>query len=365
MKEVKISIGKEPYSLYIGTNLLEDIDSLLSSHISEKSVFVIIDENVLNYYEEKIIKPLKNNTSKLSYYIVQSGEKNKSIKTYQSIMEKLIDNKYNRNSVIIAIGGGVVGDMAGFVASTYMRGIDIIHIPTTLLAQVDSSIGGKTGINYSRFKNLIGTFYHPKFVVIDTNTLNTLPNREYKAAFGEIIKYGMLADYTILLDLEKNFEEYISRSINLDNIILKCIQIKEEIVMRDETDLGVRKILNLGHTFAHGIESTTEFSKLFHGEAVALGLLIVSKLSFNLKLITEDYYKFIHKLIKKYFNNIFPVSINTDELVNAMVMDKKNKCNDITFILPLGKEKTKVCNNISIETIKNTILEANNEYSCK
>lgn len=365
MKEVKIAIGKEPYTLYMEKGLTNHLNSLLNLYTKNRPVFFIVDENVFNYYSKKIIDPFKNSIDKLNYFIIPSGEKNKSISIYEKIIGKLIDYKYNRDSVLISIGGGVVGDIAAFVASTYMRGIDIIHMPTTLLAQVDSSIGGKTGINYKGLKNLIGTFYHPKAVLIDTNILNTLPDREYTAAYGEIIKYGMLSDYKILVDLEKNHKGHINKSINLDDIILKCIKIKEEIVVKDETDFGIRRTLNLGHTFAHGIESTTRFNEFFHGEAVALGLFLASKLSFNLNLITEDYYKFIYNLIQKYFNNIFQVPLDIKQILKSMSMDKKNKDDSITFILPVGKEQVKVCNNIPMEIINKVIVEAKYEFGYK
>ncbi len=356
----QIHIGKEPYPLYMGKDLIVKLDSLLSSYIKNRFVFMLTDENVFNHYGKTIIDVLKNNGAKFDHFIIPSGEESKSIDNYRKIIDKLTDEKYNRNSVLIAVGGGVIGDLGGFVASTYMRGIDMIHIPTTLLAQVDSSIGGKTGINYEGFKNLLGTFYHPKAVVVDTNTLNTLPNREFIAAFGEVIKYGMLGDYNLLVDLDKNYVKYLNRAIDLDKIILKCIKMKEQIVIKDEMDFGLRQTLNLGHTFAHGIESSTSFNKFFHGEAVALGLLLAANLSLYLKLITVDYYKFIKNIIYKYYSNLFEYEFNSEEILKSMVMDKKNKDNYITFILPTDKEQVKVFNNI-----RKTIVEANYGFSCK
>lgn len=361
----QIHIGKEPYPLYIGKDLIGRLDSLLSSYIKNRPVFMLTDENVFNYYGTTIIDVLKNNGAKFDHFIITSGEESKSIDNYREIIDKLTDEKYNRNSVLIAVGGGVVGDLGGFVASTYMRGIDIVHIPTTLLAQVDSSIGGKTGINYEGFKNLLGTFYHPKAVVVDTNTLNTLPNREFIAAFGEVIKYGMLGNYELLVDLDKNYVKYLNRAIDLDKIILKCIKMKEQIVIKDERDFGLRQTLNLGHTFAHGIESSTSFNKFFHGEAVALGLLLAANLSFYLKLITVDYYRFIKNIIYKYYSNLFGYKFNGEEILKSMAMDKKNKDNYITFILPTDKEQVKVFNNIPMEIIRKTIVEANYGFNCK
>lgn len=361
----QIHIGKEPYPLYMGKDLIVKLDSLLSSYIKNRFVCMLTDENVFNHYGKTIIDVLKNNGAKFDHFIIPSGEESKSIDNYRKIIDKLTDEKYNRNSVLIAVGGGVIGDLGGFVASTYMRGRDMIHIPTTLLAQVDSSIGGKTGINYEGFKNLLGTFYHPKAVVVDTNTLNTLPNREFIAAFGEVIKYGILGDYNLLVDLDKNYVKYLNRDIDLDKIILKCIKMKEQIVIKDEMDFGLRQTLNLGHTFAHGIESSTSFNKFFHGEAVALGLLLAANLSFFLRLITVDYYKFIKKIIYKYYSNLFEYKFNGEEILKSMAMDKKNKDNYITFVLPTDKEQVKVFNNIPMEIIRKTIAEVNYGFSCK
>jgi len=365
MIETKIHIGKEPYPLYIGQDLLKKLDLLLEPQIKNKSIFMLTEENVFNYYGEIIIEKLRNSTNKFSYYIIPVGEKSKSIESYKEIINVLIDKKYSRNSILIAIGGGMIGDLGGFVASTYMRGINIIHIPTTLLAHVDSSIGGKTGINYEGFKNLLGTFYHPNAVVIDTATLNTLPNREYMAAFGEIIKYGILGDYRLLVDLHVNHEKYLNRSMDLNEIILKCIKMKEKIVIDDERDFGIRQTLNLGHTFAHGIESSTGLNVFFHGEAVALGLLYAVTLSLHLRLITEDYYSLIKNIIYKYFFDLFKYELNSEKILKSMIMDKKNKDNSITFVLPNGKEKVTVFNDIHIETVKKAIAEVNYGFSCK
>jgi len=365
MIETKIRINKEPYPLYIGEDLIRNIDSVLNLYIKNKSVFMLTEQNVFNHYGKTIIEKLENSTSKFNYYVIPSGEENKSIESYRKIINELICKKYNRNSVLIAVGGGMIGDLGGFVASTYMRGVDIVHIPTTLLAHVDSSVGGKTGINYEGFKNLIGTFYHPKAVVIDTATLNTLQDREFLAAFGEIIKYGILGDYNLLVNLDENHEKYLSREINLNKIILKCIKMKERIVIEDERDFGLRQTLNLGHTFAHGIESTTGLNQFFHGEAVALGLLFATMLSLELNLITEDYCNFVLKLIYKYFSSLIKHEFNSEKLLESMTMDKKNKDDYITFVLPTGKEQVKVFNNIPIDAVKKTISEVNYGLSCK
>lgn len=364
MIETKMQISKEPYPLYIGSNLIENLDSLLYPFIKNKSIFILTEDNVFNFYGKILTEKFKDH-NKFSYYVIPAGEESKSIKNYRKIVDELINKKHNRSSVIIAVGGGMIGDLGGFVASTYMRGISIIHVPTTLLAQVDSSVGGKTGINYENFKNLLGAFYHPKAVVMDTTTLKTLPSREFIAAFGEIIKYGIIGDYEILIELHTNYEKYLNRQIELDKMIFKCIKIKERIVVEDEMDFGLRQTLNLGHTFAHGIETSTGLNKFFHGEAVAVGLICDARISLDINLITNDYYLFIKNIIYKYFSNVFAYDLNIDQILEYMIMDKKNSSNSIRFVLPTEKEQVKVFDNIPLETVKKAIMEVKHEFSCK
>lgn len=365
MIETKIHMGREPYSLYIGKNLIHDLEPLLDPYIENRPIFILTEENVYGHYGKRIIGRLKDKNSKLSHCVIPAGEGSKSMESYKKIITELTEGKFGRDTILIALGGGMIGDLGGFIASTYMRGIDLIHIPTTLLAHIDSSVGGKTAINFQGFKNIIGTFYHPKVLIMDTKTLETLPYREYTAAFGEIIKYGMLADYELLVDLNEKYDKYLGRQIDLEQIILKCIKIKEKIVMQDEKDFGLRQTLNLGHTFAHGIESSTGLKQFFHGEAVALGIYFATTLSFDLGLITEDYHSFIKKIIRIYFPHILRYKLNTEKILEYMVMDKKNKGDSPIFILPTDKEKVEIFSNIPIEVVKKIILEATYELTCK
>lgn len=360
MIEAKLHIGEERNPIYIGSGLKDKLNTILNPIIEKKSIFLLSEENVFALYGKEVLNSLDYATQKFHYCIIGAGENNKSIDNYTKVISRLIDGEYTRDSVIIALGGGVIGDLAGFAASTYMRGIDVIHIPTTLLAAVDSSIGGKTGINHEGYKNLLGTFYHPRAVVIDTSMLKTLSNKDYLGAFGEIIKYGMLGDLDLLVELDKNSRKYINRLIDLDEIILKCVKMKINIVDSDERDHNKRKVLNLGHTFAHGIESSTDFNVLSHGEAVAIGLLLASRLSLSLNKIKKDYYSFIEGLLYKYFAQVFEISLNAEEILKFMQMDKKNKHNYITFVLPTNECKVDIFDNISRNEIKKCIMEANN-----
>ncbi|ABW18902.1 3-dehydroquinate synthase [Alkaliphilus oremlandii] len=363
MLETKINLGKVTYPLYMGRNLLDNLDVLIEDHIEGKTVFLLTEDNVFKYYGNPLLEKLKS--SRFKYHIIESGETSKSIDTYGEIIHELTENKQDRDTIILALGGGVIGDLGGFVASTYMRGVDLIHIPTTLLAQIDSSIGGKTGINFGAIKNLLGTFYHPRAVYMDLSTLDTLPKREYIAAFGEIIKYGLIGDYDLLLDLDQHHRAYLDRTRSVDDLILKCIRMKENIVLKDERDSGMRQVLNLGHTFAHGLESSTNFQKFLHGEAVALGLIFASNLSLKLKFIAEEYHQFVNQLIYKYFSDRYILQLDTEGIVEAMTMDKKNKEHRITFILPVDKEKVEIFKNIPIEIVEESLEEIKYGFRCK
>ena len=255
-----------------GYGCFEDV---LQEKNTYDSVLIISDSNVYNTQGDNFVKNLK---SKIIYeYIVTPGEDAKSLDIYEKIIEYCVKINLSRKSVIIALGGGVVGDLAGFIASTYMRGIDVIQVPTTLLAQVDSSIGGKTGINIGNFKNIIGSFYQPKFTYINVDALKTLPEDEFKSGMSEVIKYSLIYDYDFLDYLINNSKDILNKDTEkLYYIVKKCANIKAEVVGKDEREGGLRKILNFGHTFGHGVE---KLCKISHGNAVSIGMNMAFKLS--------------------------------------------------------------------------------------
>jgi 3-dehydroquinate synthase len=261
-----------------------------------------------------------------------SGEKYKSVERYNSILAFLADNNYGRDSLIVAIGGGVTGDIAGFVASTYLRGIQLVQIPTTLLAAVDSSIGGKTGINFLNRKNIVGTFYQPDFVLTDTVFLDSLPEKEIISGTGEIIKYAFLSDRDFYNDVNDSFDSIISLNTKaLNRIIPSCIKMKAEIVTEDEQESGLRKILNLGHTFAHAYESYFDF-KIKHGNAVAAGIISSLFLSFKKGIINKTSLNYFLNLPSK-IDYECPNYLSKSEIINRMLSDKKNREGKIKFIL--------------------------------
>lgn len=334
-------------------------------------MLIITDQNVYNAQLHKFTDKIK--AKSIYEYIVPVGEGSKTIEVYEEIMKFCVRISLSRKSVIVALGGGVVGDLAGFIASTYMRGIDVIQVPTSLLAQVDSSVGGKCGINLGNLKNIIGSFYQPKFTYINVRALKTLQEEEFTSGMAEVIKYGVIYDYEFLDYLIKNSEEILDReSEYLSYIVKKCVSIKADIVQKDEKEGGLRKILNFGHTFGHGVEKLCGIS---HGNAVSIGMNMAFKLSLEEGLISQEYYdKFLrvceeYKLplkfeIPVYEEDIDLVENNNEiivkEVLNIMRSDKKNSFGKINLIIPIGPGEVKEIDNIEEDKILNIIKECKN-----
>lgn len=326
-------------------------------------VLIISDDNVYKHMMKEFTSSIK---AKYIYeYIVSPGEQSKSLDVYEEIMNYCIRINLSRKSLILALGGGVVGDLAGFIASTYMRGIDIIQVPTSLLAQVDSSIGGKTGINLGNFKNIMGSFYQPKLTYINVNSLKSLSEEEFISGMAEVIKYSAIYDYEFLDYLIENSEAILNKEEKyLYHIVKKCVGIKVEVVSNDEKEGGLRKILNFGHTFGHGVE---KLLKISHGKAVSIGMAMAFKLSLYEKLISREYYdKFIrvinlYKLPLKYdINENIDKDHIAKEILYIMKSDKKNSFGKINLILPTELGKVSLMDNIDEEKILNIIRESQN-----
>src|SRR6056300_677412 len=276
-----VSTGKGPskYDVIIAKNAVNKKNLL--AHLKDKNkVLIITDSGIPKKYVKELKLVLKSKKN-IYLHIIDEGEKSKSFNTYKNILEKLADLKFDRSDCLIALGGGVVGDMTGFCAATYLRGIDFIQIPTTLLAQVDSSVGGKTAINIKQGKNLIGSFYNPTLVLISTQFLETLSDEEYKSGLGEVTKYAFIGNSKLYKFIQINAEKIKSKKLNvLEEIIEESIKTKSKIVTNDEKENGIRAILNFGHTFGHAIEAHNKYKGLSHGAAVTLGMVIAAKISF-------------------------------------------------------------------------------------
>jgi 3-dehydroquinate synthase len=329
---IEVAVGNKPYSIYIGENLLYQVQ-LITPYITGKQVMIISNSAIANHY----LAPLQELLSayQCDVTILPEGEAHKNLSTLNTIFTQLIEHQHHRDTTLLALGGGVIGDLTGFAAACYMRGINYIQLPTTLLAQVDAAIGGKTAINHVRAKNLIGAFYQPRCVIIDTVTLNTLPEREFKAGLAEVVKYGLMADPIFFNWLETNISKILARdSATLTYMIKTCCQIKATIVAQDETDQGVRLLLNLGHTFAHAIESGLGYGYYLHGEAVAIGLCLAAEVSQQLADFPVKDTLRIKQLLTKFSLPIeLPRSLSIKQLLSLMTNDKKAKHAHLTLIL--------------------------------
>lgn len=320
MRKLEINLKNTSYDIIIEDNLLSHLSLYISKVYKNKKIFIITDDKVGPLYLKRIIKELSN-TYDVDYVVIKNGEESKNINTYAYICEELINKGIKRNHLLIALGGGVIGDMTGFVASTLYRGLPYVGIPTSLLSQMDSSIGGKTGIDFAGRKNILGCFKQPIMVLIDPKTLDTLDDREFNNGMGELIKHGAIGNYNLLKMLEDKPE------INED-IIYESLTVKKAVVEIDEFDLKERMTLNFGHTFGHAIELK---SGLKHGEAVAIGMLMAIRLGEDLGVTPKSCYEAINNILIKY--NLPNDKYDYKEYINDIMYDKKNIAGTINFIL--------------------------------
>ena len=334
-----VKTKSKSYPIYFGNNILNTTGRLVKKNLpGVKKICIISDNKLPIFLLNKLIKSLKK--YELKIYKLSATEKTKSLKVANKIIEHLLSDNFNRSDCVIALGGGVLGDLSAFISNLTKRGLKFINIPTTLLAQVDASIGGKTGINSNRGKNLIGTYYQPDFILSDISLLKSLPQREMISGYGEILKHSLILDKEFFLWLSKNGKKIINKTHNLflKEAIIKSCKIKCKIVNKDEKEKSLRMILNFGHTFAHGFESAKSFSKkLNHGEAVLLGMMMASKLSNKKKLLSSGE---LLSIKKHYLALKLPMNINKifkkkeiSKIVHFMKKDKKNIDEKINFIL--------------------------------
>ncbi len=338
--------NSDKYEILIGENLLDEIYNFIEG-MNYSNVAFIIDKNVNSLYK-KNMKDFKN------VYIFEADEKNKDLKNLEVILNFMFKNKLDRNSLVVSIGGGITGDITGFASGIYMRGIDYIHVPTTLLSQVDSSVGGKTGINFNNTKNILGLFNHPKKVIIDVNFLETLKEKDLKSGYGEIFKYGVIKDIKIAEILTKNLKNNtLSKEIFLD-LIYKSLKIKKEVVEEDEREKGLRKILNFGHTVGHGVEML-EKNTLSHGEAVLVGMYYESMISKKLDIINREYLKFIIEGIKSIIKIPKYSKKEINFIIDKMYVDKKTVNNKINVVIPVEKGLVKVEEDLDVNIIRKVL----------
>lgn len=324
MKIIDVKIPEREYKIYIEKGLLSSCAELMRPFVQGKKTAVITDTNVEPLYGETVIKELEAAGAKPFKITVEAGENSKSLGVFENVCNSILENDFSRSDCVVALGGGVIGDLSGFVASTILRGVSLIQIPTTLLSQVDSSVGGKTAVNLRVGKNLVGTFYQPKLVLIDMNTLETLPPREVACGMAEIIKYAAIRD-------AKMGEELLSGDFDMADIIGRCCKIKADIVVNDETDRGERMLLNFGHTIGHAVENYYGYGTLSHGAAVAIGMCIMTEYAEKMGYTEKGTLEIIKSLNEKY--NLPTECEHRKSLITAATHDKKRVGDSINIVL--------------------------------
>ena len=345
--EITVRLAEElpdrSYPIHIARGLLSD-GSVLRALVSKRNVCLVTNTTVAPLFQSLILDALHDDGEtdrKVTVVELPDGETHKTFASYERILTAALEDKHERSTVFIALGGGVVGDMTGFAAATFLRGVDFIQVPTTLLSQVDSSVGGKTGINHPMGKNLIGAFHQPIGVIIDTATLETLPDREYAAGMSEVIKYGLIADANFFDDLITHTDALLRRDeVLLADVIARCCAIKADVVKRDEREGGVRAILNFGHTFGHAIEKEQGFGAWLHGEAVAAGMSIATRISAGRGAISPDSVAALNNFLRTFsLPTEAPDGMGIDAFMSAMQGDKKVQAGKIRYVLleSLGK----------------------------
>lgn len=327
--KLTVNLGSNSYPIYIENNIIADAGTYISEVFSGKKIFIVSDDNVFPLYGEKLLSSLSR--WECHSLVLPHGELTKNFQTLPKIYEAMLNAKISRSDLLIALGGGVIGDLAGFAASSYLRGIKLVQIPTSLLAQVDSSVGGKVAVDLPQGKNLVGAFYHPKLVLIAPDTLNTLPERYIADGMGEVIKYGCIKDAKLFETL-KSRTSFADLKDILEEIIYTCVNIKRMVVEEDQFDTGERMLLNFGHTLAHTIEQYFHYERESHGEAVAIGMYQISKLAEQQGLTDPGTAQSIKEVLSIY-GLPFECSLPMKDLLGAIKLDKKNLNNSLNVIL--------------------------------
>ena len=355
MRTLTVDIKDQPYPIHIGAGLLDRAD-LITPHLAQKRVAVVTNTTVGPLYSARLRAALAASGVESFEIVLPDGEIHKNWQTLNQIFDQLIEKRCERKTTLIALGGGVVGDMTGFAAATYQRGVPYIQIPTTLLAQVDSAVGGKTAINHPQGKNMIGAFYQPKLVLADTELLNTLPKREFSAGMAEVVKYGLIRDLPFFEWLEAHMGKIMVREpATLIHAIYESSRNKAEVVAEDEKETGIRAILNLGHTFGHAIETATGYNTWLHGEAVAMGIMLAADLSWREGSLPFDNIARIRAVLQSAQLPTSPPTVSFDTYWELMTRDKKITNGNLNFILMDSIGSSQIRPNVPRETVRATL----------
>ena len=355
MQTLQVALGDRAYPIHIGPRLISQPDLILP-HLKRKQVAIITNTTVAPLYLEKLAKPLRDAGVGVIEIILPDGEAYKNSETLNLIYDALLKNRCERTTTLIALGGGVIGDLTGYAAATYLRGVPFIQVPTTLLAQVDSSVGGKTGINHPLGKNMIGAFYQPQVVLADTNVLQTLPKRELSAGVAEVIKYGLIRDADFFEWLETNIQGLmgLEEAVTMYAIYRSCKN-KAEVVAADEHEVGERALLNLGHTFGHAIENAMGYGVWLHGEAVAAGMLLAADLSQRLGWLKAIDVQRMHALTAASSLPLRAPNLGANKYLELMQLDKKVADGKIRLVLQQGIGKAVITSDYDVDKLKQTL----------
>lgn len=355
MEELFIDLDERGYPILIGPGLLGDA-AQLADNIAADDVMIVSNDTVAPLYLDKLAGSLAG--KRVESHLLPDGERFKTLEVAATIFDALVSARMNRDAAVLALGGGVVGDMAGFAAACYQRGVAYVQLPTTLLAQVDSSVGGKTGVNHSGGKNLIGAFHQPVAVLSDIETLATLPGREFRAGIAEVIKYGLILDPLFLDWIEDHLDGLLSQNAaSLKHAIRRSCEIKAEIVAGDEREHGRRALLNLGHTFGHAIETAAGYGQWLHGEAVAVGMLLAADMSRRLGWLEDNDVKRVRDLLERAGLPVQAPRLGADRALQLMGMDKKVLAGKIRLVLMEQLGRAVVCDDFADEALKALLVE--------
>ena len=363
---IPVHLPQQSYQIAIAAGGLSQLGTCLTDHQSQSvalgdKILIVSNPQVWRYYGQIVVNSLEQAGFKVSCCILPAGERYKTLNFLQKIYDSALENRLERSSTILALGGGVIGDMAGFAAATWLRGIHVVQVPTSLLAMVDASIGGKTGVNHPQGKNLIGAFHQPRLVLIDPETLQTLPGREFRAAMAEVIKYGVIWDADLFTQLEQcdrlDQRRYLSRE-RLSEILIRSCQAKVDVVTKDEKEADLRAILNYGHTIGHAIESLTGYRQINHGEGVALGMLAVGQIAVDLKFwSSDDAQRQLALLQKAGLPTKLPENLDISAVSAVLQSDKKVKDGRVRFILPTQIGKVTITDQVPTEVIRRSLSQ--------
>jgi len=346
---IRVRTRSRTYPVYVGNDFLRRLNQFVPKE--SVKLFIVTDDIISDIHLDSLVGGIQNRETEIVTKILPSGERAKSLDTVQHLYKFLAENLASRSDTVIALGGGVIGDLAGFLASTFKRGMNLLQVPTTLLAQVDSSLGGKTGVNLEWGKNLVGTFYQPHAIIADVATLETLPDVQYTAGVAEVIKYGVIMDAQLIELLSEKKDEIIQRDVEaVTTVVERCLRNKARIVEKDETEHGTRQILNFGHTIGHAVEICSEHS-ISHGEAVAIGMLEEARYAVRIDALDNQSLEELESLVCSFnLPTVIPSSLSKEDLMDVMRQDKKIRNGGLSLPVPveLGRVEMKVVEGISI-----------------